>query len=146
MSADRSLQILLSMSWGGSRWALSPPSIAYHLLEADAEGGAPAGPCDFAGEGRSIFCSRCFNYATAGRVLHLPGPTRDTTRICVVGELRDVRLIERTGSFTTACTTYWAASSVPWTRLVLEQLHIRELLEMLGRGHPRGHHRHQPHY
>ncbi len=37
------------------------------------------------------FCSRCFNYATADECSICQDPMRDTTRICVVGEPRDVQ-------------------------------------------------------
>ena len=56
---------------------------------------------------------------------------RDTTRICVVGEPRDVRAIERTGSYHGLYHVLGGVIS-PMDKIGPEQLHIRELLARLG--------------
>ena len=99
MSADRSLQILLDEL--GRLPGIGPKSaqrIAYHLLEADAEEARRLAHAILQVKEQVHFCSRCFNYATADECDICTDSTRDTTRICVVGEPRDVSAIERTGS------------------------------------------------
>ena len=56
---------------------------------------------------------------------------RDTTRICVVGEPRDVQAIERTGSYHGLYHVLGGVIS-PMDKIGPEQLHIRELLARLG--------------
>ena len=56
---------------------------------------------------------------------------RDTTRICVVGEPRDVQAIERTGSYQGLYHVLGGVIS-PMDKIGPEQLHIRELLARLG--------------
>ena len=77
------------------------------------------------------FCSRCFNYATADECSICQDSMRDTTRICVVGEPRDVQAIERTGSYHGLYHVLGGVIS-PMDKIGPEQLHIRELLARLG--------------
>lgn len=56
---------------------------------------------------------------------------RDTTRICVVGEPRDVQAIERTGSYHGLYHVLGGVIS-PMDKIGPDQLHIRELLARLG--------------
>ena len=100
MSADRSLQILLDEL--GRLPGIGPKSaqrIAYYLLEADAEEARRLADAILAVKAQVHFCSRCFNYATDDECAICQDASRDTTRICVVSEPRDVSAIERTGSY-----------------------------------------------
>ena len=132
MSANHSLQKLLDEL--GRLPGIGPKSaqrIAYYLLEADAEGGAPPAEAIPEVKQEVHFCSRCFNYATADECSICRDPMRDTTRICVVGEPRDVQAIERTGSYHGLYHVLGGVIS-PMDKIGPEQLHIRELLARLG--------------
>lgn len=109
MSANHSLQKLLDEL--GRLPGIGPKSaqrIAYYLLEADAEEARRLAEAILEVKQEVHFCSRCFNYATADECSICQDSMRDTTRICVVGEPRDVQAIERTAA-TMACTMCWAA-------------------------------------
>ena len=97
MSADRSLQILLDEL--GRLPGIGPKSaqrIAYYLLEADAEEARRLADAILMVKNEVHFCSRCFNYATDDECAICEDMSRDRTRICVVGEPRDVTHLERT--------------------------------------------------
>ena len=130
MSADRSLQILLDEL--GRLPGIGPKSaqrIAYHLLEADAEEARRLAHAIL--KEQVHFCSRCFNYATADECDICTDSTRDTTRICVVGEPRDVSAIERTGSYHGLYHVLGGVIS-PMDKIGPDQLRIRELIGRLG--------------
>lgn len=134
MSADRSLQILLDEL--GRLPGIGPKSaqrIAYHLLEADAEEARRLAHAILQVKEQVHFCSRCFNYATADECDICTDSTRDTTRICVVGEPRDVSAIERTGSYHGLYHVLGGVIS-PMDKIGPEQLHVRELIGRLGDG------------
>ena len=132
MSANHSLQKLLDEL--GRLPGIGPKSaqrIAYYLLEADAEEARRLAEAILEVKQEVHFCSRCFNYATADECSICQDSMRDTTRICVVGEPRDVQAIERTGSYH---GLYHGLGGVisPMDKIGPEQLHIRELLARLG--------------
>lgn len=132
MSADRSLQILLDEL--GRLPGIGPKSaqrIAYHLLEADAEEARRLAHAILQVKEQVHFCSRCFNYATADECDICTDSTRDTTRICVVGEPRDVFAIERTGSYHGLYHVLGGVIS-PMDKIGPDQLRIRELIGRLG--------------
>lgn len=132
VSANQSLQILLDEL--GRLPGIGPKSaqrIAYYLLEADAEEARRLADAILMVKEQVHFCSRCFNYATADECAICQDPTRDTARICVVGEPRDVSAIERTGSYHGLYHVLGGVIS-PMDKIGPEQLHIRELLARLG--------------
>ncbi len=132
MSADRSLQILLDEL--GRLPGIGPKSaqrVAYHLLEADAEEARRLAHAILQVKEQVHFCSRCFNYATADECDICTDSTRDTTRICVVGEPRDVSAIERTGSYHGLYHVLGGVIS-PMDKIGPDQLRIRELIGRLG--------------
>ena len=92
MSANHSLQKLLDEL--GRLPGIGPKSaqrIAYYLLEADAEEARRLAEAILEVKQEVHFCSRCFNYATADECSICQDSMRDTTRICVVGDPRDVQ-------------------------------------------------------
>ena len=100
MASNQDLQRLLDEL--GRLPGIGPKSaqrIAYHLLEADAEEARRLAQAILDVKEHVHFCSRCFNYATADECPICMDSMRDRTRICVVGEPRDVTAIERTGSY-----------------------------------------------
>lgn len=132
MSADKSLQVLLDEL--GRLPGIGPKSaqrIAYHLLEADAEEARRLAHAILDVKEQVHFCRRCFNYATEDECAICQDPTRDRTRICVVGEPRDVSAIERTGAFHGLYHVLGGVIS-PMDRIGPEQLRVRELLARLG--------------
>ena len=132
MSADRSLQILLDEL--GRLPGIGPKSaqrIAYHLLEAYAVEARRLALAILQVKEQVHFCSRCFNYATADECDICTDSTRDTTRICVVGEPRDVFAIERTGSYHGLYHVLGGVIS-PMDKIGPDQLRIRELIGRLG--------------
>ena len=132
MGTDRSLQILLDEL--GRLPGIGPKSaqrIAYHLLEADAEEARRLAHAILDVKDTVHFCSRCFNYATADECDICQDVTRDTGRICVVGEPRDVTAIERTGSYHGLYHVLGGVIS-PMDKIGPDQLRVRELIARLG--------------
>ena len=132
MTADHSLQILLDEL--GRLPGIGPKSaqrIAYYLLESDVEEARRLADPILSVKEQVHFCSRCFNYATGDECAICGDSTRDTTRICVVGEPRDVTAIERTGSYHGLYHVLGGVIS-PMDKIGPEQLHVRELLARLG--------------
>ena len=117
MSANHSLQKLLDEL--GRLPGIGPKSLSASPITCwtDAEERAPPGRGILEVKQEVHFCSRCFNYATADECSICQDSMRDTTRICVVGEPRDVQAIERTGSYHGLYHVLGGVIS-PWTRLV----------------------------
>ena len=131
MSANHSLQKLLDEL--GRLPGIGPKSaqrIAYYLLEADAEEARRLAEAILEVKQEVHFCSRCFNYATADECSICQDPMRDTTRICVVGEPRDVQAIERTGSYHGLYHVLHGLLD-PLAGVGAEQLTVKELLARL---------------
>lgn len=132
MASNQDLQRLLDEL--GRLPGIGPKSaqrIAYHLLEADAEEARRLAQAIMDVKEHVHFCSRCFNYATADECPICMDGMRDRTRICVVGEPRDVQAIERTGSYHGLYHVLGGVIS-PMDKIGPEQLRIRELLARLG--------------
>ena len=132
MSTQSTLQVLLDEL--GKLPGIGPKSaqrIAYYLLESDAEESRRLADAILAVKDQVHFCSRCFNYATEDECSICQDPTRDRTRICVVGEPRDVASIERTGSYDGLYHVLHGVIS-PMDKVGPEQLRIRELIARLG--------------
>ena len=132
MSAQSTLQVLLDEL--GKLPGIGPKSaqrIAYYLLESDAEESRRLADAILAVKEQVHFCNRCFNYATEDECSICQDPSRDRTRICVVGEPRDVTAIERTGSYDGLYHVLHGVIS-PMDKVGPEQLRIRELIARLG--------------
>lgn len=81
---------------------------------------------------RSIhFCSRCYNFAEADLCAVCADPERDSSKICVVEEPRDLAAIERTSEYRGLYHVLHGAIS-PIDGIGPEQLRVRELIERLG--------------
>lgn len=109
----------------------SAQRIAYHILQSDVASVQRLADALMDVKRTVHFCPRCFNYAT-GKVCDICADSRrDTARICVVAEPRDVSAIERTGAFK---GLYHVLGGVinPMERKGPDQLHIRELMARLG--------------
>lgn len=132
MATDRSLARLLDEL--GRLPGIGPKSaarIAYYLLEADAEESRRLADAILDVKANVHFCKRCFNYASDDECTICSDISRDTTRICVVSEPRDVTAIERTGSYRGLYHVLGGVIS-PMDKIGPEQLHVRELLSRLA--------------
>ena len=132
MATDRSLARLLDEL--GRLPGIGPKSaarIAYYLLEADAEESRRLADAILDVKVNVHFCKRCFNYASDDECAICSDISRDTTRICVVSEPRDVTAIERTGSYRGLYHVLGGVIS-PMDKIGPEQLHVRELLSRLA--------------
>lgn len=132
MGTERDLQRLLDEL--GRLPGIGPKSaqrIAYHLLECDPQEARRLADAIIDVKEHVHFCSHCFNYATADECPICQDGTRDRTRICVVGEPRDVTAIERTGSYHGLYHVLGGVIS-PMDKIGPDQLHVRELLARLG--------------
>ncbi len=111
----------------------SAQRIAYYLLETDTEQANRLAHAILDLKQQVHFCPICFNYATDETCEICADTSRDTGRICVVSEPRDVSAIERTGSFHGLYHVLGGVIS-PMDKIGPDQLHVRELLARLADG------------
>ncbi len=109
----------------------SAQRIAYHVLQSDTASVRRLADALMDVKRTVHFCPRCFNYATGEVCSVCADARRDTAKICVVAEPRDVSAIERTGAYK---GLYHVLGGVinPMERIGPDQLHIRELMARLG--------------
>lgn len=77
------------------------------------------------------FCPRCYNFAEQDFCEICSDSRRDASKICVVGEPRDVTAIERTGEYSGLYHVLHGVIS-PLDGIGPEQLRVVELLERLS--------------
>lgn len=77
------------------------------------------------------FCSRCFNYAEDDLCEICASTSRDTSRICVVSEPRDIAAVERTGAYN-GLYHVLGGELAPMEGIGPDQLHIAELMARIG--------------
>lgn len=111
----------------------SAQRIAYYLLESDAEQSRRLSNAILDVKKQVHFCPVCFSYATRDTCDICSDSTRDTSKICVVSEPRDVSAVERTGAYKGLYHVLGGVIS-PMDRVGPEQLHVRELLGRLASG------------
>ena len=109
----------------------SAQRIAYFILRSDTESVQRLADALLDVKRTVHFCPRCFNYATADVCAVCSDVRRDTSRICVVSEPRDVDAIEKTGAYHGLYHVLGGVIS-PMDRVGPEQLHIRELMARLA--------------
>ncbi len=109
----------------------SAQRIAYYILETDADQAHRLAEAIVDVKETVHFCPICFNYATSDTCDICSSIQRDTTKICVVSEPRDVGAIEKTGAYQGLYHVLGGVIS-PMDRIGPEQLHIRELLARLS--------------
>jgi recombination protein RecR len=76
---------------------------------------------------RTVICERCFNVSMATQCSICSDQQRDTTKICVVEDPRDIVAVERTHEFTGRYHVLGGALN-PIEGIGPEQLRVRELL------------------
>ena len=82
------------------------------------------------------FCSICYSLAESDPCEFCTDERRDATTICVVAEAKDVYAIERAGAFKGRYHVLGGLIS-PMDGIGPAQLHLRELIERIGREAPR---------
>jgi recombination protein RecR len=82
------------------------------------------------------FCSLCYSLTETDPCDLCTDPDRDAATICVVAEAKDVYAIERTGAFKGRYHVLGGLIS-PMDGIGPAQLHVKELVERIGREEPR---------
>ncbi len=111
----------------------SAQRIAYHLLSADVEEARRLAEAIVDVKRLVHFCPVCFSYATGDVCDVCASPVRDRSKVCVVGEPRDVSAIERTERYDGLYHVLGGVIS-PRDGVGPDDLHVRELLKRLGSG------------
>jgi recombination protein RecR len=83
-----------------------------------------------------VFCSVCFSLSETDPCEFCTDERRDAGMICVVAEAKDVYAIERTGAFKGRYHVLGGLIS-PMDGIGPAQLHVKELIERIGRDRPR---------
>ena len=81
------------------------------------------------------FCSNCYCLSEGDPCEFCTDDRRDAATICVVAEAKDVYAIERTGAFKGRYHVLGGLIS-PMDGIGPVQLHVKELVERIGREHP----------
>lgn len=77
------------------------------------------------------FCTRCFNYAEGELCEICASNSRDTSRICVVSEPRDIAAIERTGAYN-GLYHVLGGELAPMDGIGPDELHVAEFMARIG--------------
>jgi recombination protein RecR len=107
--------------------------LAFHLLRANADEAMGLADAIRAAKERVAICSECFNVSEGERCRYCRDTRRDGTLICVVEEPADIIAVERTQEFRGRYHVLGGHIS-PMDGVGPDDLHIRELLERIGRG------------
>ncbi len=105
----------------------SAQRIAFHLLKVPTEDAARLAHAITDAKARVRFCERCFNVSEGALCPICSDDTRDSSKVCVVEESRDIVAIEKTGEFRGRYHVLLGAMS-PLEGIGPEQLKIRELV------------------
>jgi recombination protein RecR len=107
--------------------------LAFHLLRANADEAMGLADAIRAAKERVAICAECFNVSEGERCRYCRDTRRDGTLICVVEEPADIIAVERTQEFRGRYHVLGGHIS-PMDGVGPDDLHIRELLERIGRG------------
>ncbi|HVA99699.1 MAG TPA: recombination mediator RecR [Acidimicrobiales bacterium] len=105
----------------------SAARIAFHLLKVAKEDALRLAGAIIEVKERTTICERCFNVSMARECSICNDAQRDTTKICVVEDPRDIVAVERTHEFTGRYHVLGGALN-PIEGVGPEQLRVRELL------------------
>ncbi|MBR2836499.1 MAG: recombination protein RecR [Coriobacteriales bacterium] len=109
----------------------SAQRIAYHILRTDEATVRKLAHALIEVKTTVHFCPRCFNYAVGTYCAICSNERRDTSRICVVSEPRDVEAIEKTGVWDGLYHVLGGVLS-PMDHIGPNELHIHELMDRLA--------------
>jgi recombination protein RecR len=110
----------------------SAQRLAYHLLQAPTEKSRDLAEAILGIKENLILCSSCLNITDRDPCSICGDETRDTTKICIVEEPIDIMPLERTKKYRGLYHVLHGVIS-PSDGIKPEDLHIRELLDRLGR-------------
>jgi len=102
--------------------------LTYHLLRAPESEARALAAALVAVRDEVVYCETCFNISTGPQCPICADPTRDQSRVCVVGVPLDVLALERTGAFKGRYHVLHGAIS-PMDGVGPDRLRVRELLE-----------------
>lgn len=102
--------------------------LAYHFLHRDKEEVKSLANALIEAVEKTVFCSRCFNFAEGELCEVCQDPSRDPTIICVVEEPKDVLAMERARQFNGVYHVLQGSIS-PLAGKGPEDLRLAELLE-----------------
>ena len=109
----------------------SAQRIAFHILQADSEIADSLVDAVRTVKDRVKFCSDCGNVSEEEQCRICRDPRRDSSKICVVEEPKDVIAVERTREFRGKYHVLGGAIS-PIDGIGPDQLRIRELMQRLS--------------
>ena len=109
--------------------------LVFHLLNRPRHEAQSLAEAILAVKDNVRFCSVCYSLAETDPCDFCADDRRDGTMICVVAEAKDVYAIERTGAFKGRYHVLGGLIS-PMDGIGPSQLHIRELIERMGRENP----------
>jgi recombination protein RecR len=111
----------------------SAQRLAFHLLRSNADEALGLADAIRTAKERVAICAECFNFSEGERCRFCRDARRDATLICVVEEPADIIAVERTQEFRGRYHVLGGHIS-PMDGVGPDDLHIRELLERIGRG------------
>lgn len=109
--------------------------LVFHLLNRPRHEAQSLAEAILAVKDNVRFCSVCYSLAETDPCDFCADDRRDGTMICVVAEAKDVYAIERTGAFKGRYHVLGGLIS-PMDGIGPSQLHVRELIERMGRENP----------
>jgi recombination protein RecR len=114
----------------------SAQRMAFHILRMPEEEARALAEAILEVKERITTCKRCFNFTDEELCPICRNPSRDTSVLCVVADVRDLMAIERTQEFRGQYHVLQGVIS-PMDGISAEHLRIRELLQRLQSGHVR---------
>lgn len=110
--------------------------LVFHLLNRPRHEAQSLAEAILAVKDNVRFCSICYSLAESDPCDFCTDDRRDVATICVVAEAKDVYAIERTGAFKGRYHVLGGLIS-PMDGIGPAQLHVKELVERIGREAPR---------
>lgn len=110
--------------------------LVFHLLNRPRHEAQSLAEAILAIKDKVVFCSNCFSLSESDPCEFCTDERRDAAMICVVAEAKDVYAIERTGAFKGQYHVLGGLIS-PMDGIGPAQLHVKELVERIGRDRPR---------
>lgn len=110
--------------------------LVFHLLNRPRHEAQSLAEAIIAIKDKVVFCSNCFSLSESDPCEFCTDERRDAAMICVVAEAKDVYAIERTGAFKGQYHVLGGLIS-PMDGIGPAQLHVKELVERIGRDRPR---------
>lgn len=108
----------------------SAQRMAFHILRMPDEEARALAEAIIEVKERIVTCKRCFNFTDEELCPICRNPSRDTSILCVVADVRDLMAIERTQEYRGLYHVLQGVIS-PMDGVGTEQLRIRELLQRL---------------